>query len=123
MCLPLLFFHPKAAICKSEQTCGIVDCTCAPKAPARVACAQVLQRYFTPQSAAMAEFALASAVVRRVKGASSRSGMGGEARLSPVQSLSGREGGRPSLLSWSFIGAVLCRKSTCCVNVPARLCG
>ena len=63
---------------------------------APLACAQVLQRYFTPQSAAMAEFALASAVVRRVKGASrSNMGAGGEARLSPVQSLSGREGARP----------------------------
>jgi hypothetical protein len=64
-------------------------------------CAQVLQRYFTPQSAAMAEYALASAVVRRVKNHHARAGgnaAGDAPSLSPVQSLSGHEGARRSTL-------------------------
>ena len=69
--------------------------------------AQVLQRYFTPQSAAMAEYALASAVVQRVKSHHARIG-GDAARLSPVQSLSGREGGgRLSVRRPSRCGMVL----------------
>lgn len=52
---------------------------------------QVLQRYFTPHSAAMAEYALASAVMHRMK--SNRAvAMGESSRLSPVQSIGDKEG-------------------------------
>ena len=50
---------------------------------------QVLQRYFTPHSAAMAEYALANAVINRVKGQGKHSD---EAHLSPIASLSSKEG-------------------------------
>ena len=51
---------------------------------------QVLQRYFTPHSAAMAEYALASAVINRVK--SHRASTAEGSRLSPVQSIGDKEG-------------------------------
>ena len=50
---------------------------------------QVLQRYFTPHSAAMAEYALANAVINRVKGQAKHSD---EAHLSPITSLNSKEG-------------------------------
>ncbi len=55
-----------------------------------VATVQVLQRYFTPHSAAMAEYALANAVINRVK--SHRATTAEGSRLSPVQSIGDREG-------------------------------
>ena len=59
---------------------------------------QVLQRYFTPHSAAMAEYALANAVINRVKGQAKHSD---EAHLSPIASLSSKEGEQSRLLCLS----------------------
>ena len=56
---------------------------------------QILQRYFTPHSAAMAEYALANAVINRVKGQAKHPD---ETHLSPIASLSSREGQQSSLL-------------------------
>ncbi len=67
---------------------------------------QVLQRYFTPHSAAMAEYALASAVVHRVK--SHRAGTAEGSRLSPVQSLGDREGAALSLDAHAHACACFC---------------
>jgi hypothetical protein len=50
---------------------------------------QVLQRYFTPQSAAMAEYALANAVINRVKGQKAKNP--DEPHLSPIASLGSKE--------------------------------
>ena len=49
----------------------------------------MLQRYFTPQSAAMAEYALANAVINRLKHQKSTAD---EPHLSPIASLSSKEG-------------------------------
>ena len=50
---------------------------------------QILQRYFTPHSAAMAEYALANAVINRVKGQAKHPD---DAHLPPIASLSSKEG-------------------------------
>ncbi len=51
---------------------------------------QVLQRYFTPHSAAMAEYALTNAVISRVKGQKAKNA--DETHLTPIASLSSKEG-------------------------------
>ncbi|BDA45524.1 probable serine/threonine-protein kinase CTR1 at C-terminar half [Coccomyxa sp. Obi] len=80
----------------------------------RVSISQVLQRYFTPHSAAMAEYALASAVINRVK--SHRAGTAEGSRLSPVQSIGDREGEEAQIIIEEV--ANLLRSSTSSGNGP-----
>ncbi len=73
-----------------SQACFGIGCL-----PTISAFMQVLQRYFTPHSAAMAEYALANAVINRVKGQAKHPD---EAHLSPIASLSSKEGEHGRLL-------------------------
>ena len=74
---------------------------------------QVLQRYFTPHSAAMAEYALANAVINRVKGQAKHPD---EAHLSPIASLSSREGEQSRLLWFACISV----DSVCTAKQPRQ---
>ena len=75
---------------QADQACFGIGCL-----PTISAFMQVLQRYFTPHSAAMAEYALANAVINRVKGQAKHPD---EAHLSPIASLSSKEGEHGRLL-------------------------
>ena len=86
----------------------------------------MLQRYFTPHSAAMAEYALANAVINRLKHQKSTAD---EPRLSPIASLSSKEGAlqRPHLQPscrahmTSLQEQVSCLGATTCSTSPTRL--